>query len=112
MYIYITLIVILTTNKGMGLILGPIIGAGLYEIFSDRPGLAYQMVFYVICIVFSLIIYPSVIMLPKERPLTKKPPTLSLLKVMCNRRILCLFFVLTACSFSLTYTYPLWTPHY
>lgn len=59
---------IMETFTGLGLMLGPLIGAGIFESISDE-GWAYQGVFYILSGLFAIFIYPSIRMLPLDPPM-------------------------------------------
>jgi len=62
---------IMETATGVGLMLGPLIGAGLNSMFTNH-GLGYQMVFYILSGIFLIMIYPGIKLLPKEVPVQGK----------------------------------------
>lgn len=68
------IISIMESCTGLGLMLGPMIGGGIFSIFKDTDippfndnySWAYQTVFYSLSAFFLLAIYPSIAILPKD----------------------------------------------
>ena len=98
--------------------IGPFIGIGFYNLFSD-PSLKYQMVlhqnillkvFYLLASVF-LVFITSIACLPLDDPTDIQEKTLNLGKILFKRNILFLFILLAAASFSIGYIYPLLADH-
>jgi MFS family permease len=49
----------LESATGLGLMMGPLLGALISAIFSFSEAYKYQMVFYLLAATFALFVYPS-----------------------------------------------------
>jgi len=97
------------TLTGLGLMLGPFVGAGIFALGGSDYG--YQLTFYVMGGTFLFSIIPTMYILPKDTIPPKEKRTLSLFKILFERNILLTFLLAVSVSSGMTYINPLFTNH-